>query len=471
MKVVNLDNPVTSGWLAEQGMRLTPALYLSGALEARKILERLPNTVPLEAVTAGFNGGIFNGPKFSRVYLDSLDLAVPFLGSSDMMEADLSFLPKLSMKVAEKFPYLQLAHGMTLISCSGTVGRMNYVRPDMGGVWSSQHVMKIVADVDRIPSGYLYSFLRSRYGVSMVSSSAYGAIIQHIEPHHIAGLPVPRFEGSFEGKIHGLVEESARLRSCFQAGLKKATEDFFNSVGLPELNNVRWHEQGRDLGFEVNSIGAHSLRALNYTPRAQHLVHSLRSVPSAPLGKICAGGLLRTGARFKRIDTDPSHGVRLVGQRQAFWVRPEGRWISAAQAPKDILQKDETVLVAAHGTLGENEVYGRSILVTGSWLNNAFSQDFLRVLSGDPEVPGAYLFAFFRSNAAFRILRSMSVGGKQQEYHPKLLRELPIPIAAPADRERIAETVRQAYRDRDRADVLEDEALALLTTAIEEAAA
>lgn len=471
MKLVSLSHPVTSDWLADQGFRLDPSPYLSGALEARKLLERLPNTARLNNMTAGHNGGIFNGPKFSRIYLDDLNHTVPFLGSTDMMEADFSFLPRLSTKVADKFPYLEVKPGMTLISCSGTVGRMSYVRPDMAGIWSSQHVMKVAANTERIPSGYLYTFLRSKFGVPMIASSAYGAIIQHIEPHHIADLPVPRFDSELEERIHRMVEISARLRGHFQAGLVAATEDFFRSVGLPELIDIRWHQQERDLGFEVEEVGPTTLRALNFAPRAMRLIDKLGSVPGKTLGEICAGGTLRTGARFKRIDADPTHGVRLVGQRQAFWIRPEGRWISAAQAPDDILQQDETVLVAAHGTLGENEVYARSILVTGSWLDNAFSQDFVRVLSGDEKVTGAYLFALFRSEAMFRILRSMSVGGKQQEYHSRLLRDLPIPLAVPEDRHRIAETVRRAYRNRDRADVLEDRALALLTEAIEEAAA
>ncbi|SDJ28095.1 type I restriction enzyme, S subunit [Actinokineospora alba] len=472
MKLVDLSNPVTSEWLADQSFRLDPSPYLSGALEARKLLERLPNTVTLASVTRGFNGGIFNGPKFSRVYLDDNQHAVPFLGSTDMLEMDFTFLPKLSKGVATRLPYLEVQPGMTLVSCSGTIGRMAYVRPDMTGIWSSQHVMKVAPNPERISAGYLYSFLRSRYGVPMIASSAYGAIIQHIEPHHIADLPVPRFDVALEHEIHDLVEQSAELRAGFQTGLVTATEDFFKSVGLPELIDLRWHQRERDLGFEINGLTSTTLRALNFAPRARHIIERLGAWrDTATLGEICDGGTLRTGARFKRIDADPDHGVRLVGQRQAFWIRPEGRWISASQAPADIMQKDETILVAAHGTLGENEVYSRSILVTGSWLENAFSQDFVRVLSGDPDVPGAYLFAFFRSEAAFRIFRSLSVGGKQQEYHTKLMRELPIPLAVPADRDRIAETVRKAYRDRDRADVLEDQALALLTTAIEEASA
>jgi type I restriction enzyme S subunit len=47
---------------------------------------------------------------------------------------------------------------------------------------------------------------------------------------------------------------------------------------------------------------------------------------------------------------------------------------------------------------------------------------------------------------------------------------LPVPVCAQVDRERIAETVRQAYRDRDEADRKEDQASALLDEAVREAA-
>ena len=85
-------------------------------------------------------------------------------------------------------------------------------------------------------------------------------------------------------------------------------------------------------------------------------------------------------------------------------------------------------------------------------------------------MPGAYLFAFLRSEAAFRVLRSMLVGTGPQDIHPELRRQIPVPLCTPADRARIAETVRQAYRDRDEADSKEDEALRLLDEAVREAA-
>jgi type I restriction enzyme S subunit len=337
----------------------------------------------------------------------------------------------------------------------------------MGAIWSSQDVLKVEPDPEKISAGYLYAFLASRFGEAFIKASVYGSTVKHIEPHHLVDLPVPRFDCALEQRIHDLVEESAHLRAACQAGLTAATNDLFRSVGLPELIDYRWHKEGRDLDFQVTGVGTQSIRALNYSPRARRLVSRLASVEHRTLGDICAGGLLASGVRFKRIDSDREHGAQLIGQRQGFWARPEGRWISAAAAPTGIFAEEETVLIASQGTLGEQEVFCRPIMVYGSWVGHAYTQHFLRIASGDPAVSGAYLFAFLRSEAAFRVLRSLSVGGKQQDIHEGLRRSIPIPLAPEADRVRIAETVRQAHRNRDRADALEDEALSLLTAAID----
>jgi type I restriction enzyme S subunit len=129
----------------------------------------------------------------------------------------------------------------------------------------------------------------------------------------------------------------------------------------------------------------------------------------------------------------------------------------------------ETVMIASQGTLGENEVFCEAFLVTGAWLDFAYSEHFLRVISTDPDYPGAYLFALLRSEAVFRCLRSMSCGSKQQDLHPALIRTFPVPACTLVDRMRVADAVRAAYRMRDEADRAEDDADRILTEAIEAA--
>jgi hypothetical protein len=473
MKLAELPNPVRFDWLEDQGYRLIASPYLSGAYEARKFLERLsvPAT-PLHELTAGHNGGIYNGPQFRRNYVSEPEYGVPFLGSTDFMMADFTNIPLLRAKDAHsaKLAHLELRPGMTLISCSGTVGRTCYTRPDMTGFWSSQDVLKIVANSAKILPGYLFAFLNSPFGVPMVTSQASGSMIQHLEPVHIADLPVPRLGVATEEEIHGCIQAAADLRAKFQVGVIAATRDLFVSAGLPELIDFQWHRESRATGFEVSGLGPTSLRAMNYDQRARRIADIISSVPHLTLGEICAGGRLSSGIRFKRIDTDPGHGALLIGQKDGFWIRPEGRWISAREAPSGIFADDETIMIASQGLPGETSLIGRAAFITGSWLKFAYTQHFLRAVSGDRSFPGGYLFAFLRSEVAFRCLRSMLVGTGPQDIHPALRSMLPIPECTPADRERIAETVRQAYRRRDEADELEDRAQELLEAAVRDAA-
>jgi type I restriction enzyme S subunit len=338
----------------------------------------------------------------------------------------------------------------------------------MEGMWSSQHIMKIVPNSDIILPGYLYSFLTSSFGLPMIVSGTYGAIIQHIEPSHISDLPIPRFSHGIEEQAHTYISQAAALRDAYQTGVLQATALLFESLGLKDIIPTEWRQMGQELGFSPETISADSLRAINYSPRVRQLVQRLSSAPHMPLGKICHDGMLRSGARFKRVDCDPEQGVKLIGQKELFWLEPEGRWISAKHAPQDIFVKDETIMVAAQGTLGENEVFSRAEFVTGPWTAFAFTQHLLRVRPGVPDISGAFLFAFLRSETAFRYIRSISTGSKQQDIHRHFLAQLPVPLPPIEVRRQIELLIRDAYAARHRASALEQTAIKLVEEAIEE---
>ena len=64
MKLADLRNPVRFDWLADQGFRLDASPYLSGAYEARKLLERLPGTQAAARTRADVQRNLSRGPKF-----------------------------------------------------------------------------------------------------------------------------------------------------------------------------------------------------------------------------------------------------------------------------------------------------------------------------------------------------------------------------------------------------------------------
>lgn len=455
---------VWSNWLEEGGRRLDCNPYMSGALEARDALKRL--AAPKEKL-ADVTLAMFDSGRHSRHWVSNPSFGVRYMGSSAISLADLSTLPLISKKQAAGNPRLLIKEGWSLITRSGTVGRMAYVRPDMVGLACSEDVLRVVPDPALIPPGYLYAFLSSRYGVPLVVSGTYGAIIQHIEPEHIRDIEIPRFGNSFEASIDLLVRQAADQRARFQKGITEATDKLLAYTEVEDCPSHIWDSLPKEIGFSAAISVSRAMRAANYSPRVQSLLRQIECAGSIPLGEICQKGQLGTGARFKRIDCEPSEGVRLVGQKQGFWMVPEGRWITPRYAPQGIFAKDESVLIASSGTLGENEVYCRPILVTGRWLKYAYSQHFLRVVSGDTRFSGAYLFAFLRSELAFRALRSMSTGSKQQEIHLSLVSQLPVPCLTEEKRAEIERIVRSAFESRQKAEVMEAEAVAKLEAAIE----
>lgn len=449
---------VPSSWIQTEGRRLDVGPFLFGAVEARERIRRLDAPKqPLKALTAGPGGGIFNGPQFSRLYVTDPAHGVPFLGSSSMLLADLSHLPLLSRKYADspKLRHLEVQPGMTLISCSGTIGRMVYARPDMAGMWASQDIMKVCPDPARIPPGYLYAFLSSRFGVPMVVGGTYGAIIQHIEPEHIAELPVPRLGDALELGVDSVVSVASSQLAEAARLLDQATVDVLRVGDFSSALPDNWSRDRRDIGFEIRSNDLTTLRAWNHSMRVAHLKAAIKSGNHCLLGDVIDLSWLRWRVMFKRFQVAPEFGIEVLTQKPLFYLMPEGQWISRhylLSHSERYVVPDQTTLIAKQGTLGEREVYCRVEFITGqSMLERAYSDHCMRVVARAGAIDPGYLFAFLRSEVGFRILRAYSEGGKQQDLHWRTLPHMPIPRQGVEREGCIGDAVREAYRLRNAA--------------------
>lgn len=467
---------VPSSWLHRDDRRFDVGPYTSGALEARVRLEEI--RVPkdrLASLTSGYNGGIFNGPQFSRNWVNDSEHGVPFLGSSSMNLADLSKLPLLRKRDAEspKLAYLRISPGTTLISCSGTIGRMAYVRPDMDEMWTSQDVMKVAPDPSRVPPGYIYAFLSGKFGLPLITSGTYGAIIQHIEPRHIADLPVPRLGNEVESRTHELVESGACKLASYQSLINAATKRVFKAANIWNPTLSDWRSDRRDLGFTVNSSELQIMRAWNHSRRAAQIKEQIRSGSWSRLGDVTDSSWMRWRKQFQRIDADPEYGLEVITQKPLFRLFPEGRWISKKylmnHSPRYLIP-DRTILVAKQGTFGEDELFGRCEYVTGPrMLARAYSDHCMRLVAKHDEIHPGYLFAFLRSEAGFRLFRSLAEGAKQQDLHWRTVPELPIPRYEFNEEQEIGAMIDQAYSYRNDAVDKMLEATAMVELAIDQA--
>jgi type I restriction enzyme S subunit len=412
-------------------------------------------------------GGVYFAGRESAQWVDSPQYGVPFISGGDLQKADLTDTSFISKMQVETNPAFLIHKGMTLITRSGSIGKTAYARADMDGMTTSDP-LRVVPDPNKIPSGYLYAFLSSKFGVPLIASGASGAVIKHLDPVDILEIPVPRLSDALEDEIHELVEIAGQSLTTFGQLLRKATESVLQETGIADIPRHEWLEDSTRFGWSQTGIRSESLRALNYDRRLAAHFKKIRAGKHSQLGDLCDPEYFHGHTVFTRIDSDEEFGVKLVGQREAFRVWPEGRTIARSSIEGlGLLVQPGTTLIPSHGTFGEFELYCRAAYVTKRTSAYAFSGDFYRCVPRLDTIPPGYLFAFMRSEVAFRMLRSISAGGKQQYQHPTLMYELPIPRLDKSREKEIGKLIDRAATEFDHALDCEEKARQLLEQKIE----
>jgi len=462
---------VPSSWIEYNGRRLDCGPYMSGAMEARDLLGKLnARKDRLQDLTEGGISGIINAGRITRLWVDSSEHGYKFLSSTDITQSDLRTVPYIAKSVGNQNRQLLIEDGYTLITRSGSIGNMAYSRKDMKGMACTEDVLRVIPDRNLVPPGYIYAYLCTKFGVPLVISGTYGSIITHLEPHHISDLPVPRL-GSVELIAHDWIQKSADLRTEANRELEAASTRYLSAASIDDITPEYWHSNSGRMGF-ASSISKTSLRAMNYLPINRDLESQIKeqSLTWKPLFELTEPGTLRSGPRFKRIDADPEFGVELIGQGECFNLRPDGRWIASKYLPKDqlLFPPDGAVMIAAQGCAGEHDLFGRAQFITGKRLGYAYSQHFLRVIAREDEIPRGALFAYLNSQIAYRIRKGYQIGSMQQDFHPEMIKQMPVPIINRVEAEKIDVMVRAAYQKFDDAIDAEDQAIALVEHAIEE---
>ncbi|MBK8463951.1 MAG: restriction endonuclease subunit S [Nigerium sp.] len=452
---------VPSHLLDKAGRRLDCGPYMSGVLEAMERLARLPNE-PLSRVTTG----IFHAGRESRQWVESPDHGVPFLGSTDILAADLTRLPYLAKKQVLSNPSFILQEGYTLITRSGTIGRMAYCRSDMDGMACSEHAMRVVPDREAILPGYLYAFLSGRFGVPLVVSGTYGSIVQSIEPEHIAGLPVPRL-GEVEQRAHDLVQHAARNRVKASRAAEEGILLFQSAARIPPLPPI----QLGSVPFGATTVPVSAcLSRLDGGFHSGYHSAAITSLEAGPLGTVTVRGLgveIVEPKRFKRIHiSDPVHGLPLFGTAALLWADP----LPSYMIPKemkgidDLLVDENTVLIPRSGQI--SGILGTAILPFGDVVGAAVSEDAIRIRCENPTQAG-FFYVALSSEYGRRQLKARAYGSSIPHLDVTQIGSVVIPKFSDTEMSTIGGLGRQSAALRDAAVACEREARLLVELAIE----
>ena len=463
---------VPSSWLHRDGRRFDSGPYTSGALEAKIRLEELD--VPkdkLASLTHGYEGGIYHAGREGRAWVDSPEYGVPFVGSSAILAADLTNLPLLSKKQVVANPKFVLRPGWILITRSGTIGRMVYSRPDMDGMACSEDVMRVVPNPDRVPPGYIYAFLSSKLGVPIVTSGTYGAIIQHIEPQHIADLPVPRLGGKIEQQAHELVEKAAALRVEANHLLRSAIAATLDVWSVEDLSATT------PLHPDVQIVSAFKLARFSrfdaafYSAEAASSDAALSKIGQRmtihQLGEVVAQ-VFET-QRFGRVTVkDRAYGVPFLSISDLVRFDPRtDALVSKKQAEQvNAIAKKGWLVLPRVGQL--QGVFGTVCFMPEHLDGVGVSDNNIRIVPTDEDT-GAYLWAALSTRICYLQITRRACGTSIPYLDAKRVAEIPIPWPIESQRLAIAANVKRAMLNRSLAVVAEDQARTLVERAIEEA--
>lgn len=436
-----------------EGEKRLDASYYALAVRARWELEK--TRWPLRPL--GEVAHIFYPGRFKRPYAPK-GKGVPFVGSREMFFWPLQPRDFLYGTLGD-WRNLMVKRGWVLVSRSGTVGQVLLVSRDFTNVAVTEDAVRLESK----NSGYIYAFLRSRYGRDLLQGYQFGAVIKHLEPEQIGSFLVPILPEKLQERIHAKMLRALTLRERGSCLLKKAQRLLYGLLGLPDPDTLKPGYLPNPPGTKVPTFSVkrseleERLDGSYHLPEVKSLLRVLKAgkYPLAHLKDLTA--YIHIPPRFKRHYVDPAKGVPFVRPSDLATVRIlERRYIAKWTPELDQLRLHQgEVLISTDGAIGDMGY------VTQSWDGWAGSNNIGRIKASGEAHPG-YLYAFLISPYGQLQFKREIYGGVIDHLEEEHLAKVLIPKAPLEIQETIGKAVLQAFDLREKANSLEEEAISEL---------
>ena len=460
-------------WLYAGEQRLDGRYYANEVFVARRMVE----DSGFEAKLLGELAEELCYPgRFKRVYAKTEADGTPFLKPTEMLH----FRPSSEKFLAHTVKALEscrVSPGWLLVTRSGTVGRCTIATNRLARFVISDDVIRVQAK--QVPEGYLHAYLCSWIGQALVAKDQYGSAIKHLEPHHLASVPVPLLPWAEQEAIHGEIMQAYALRDEANDLLDKAEKQLYRDLALTPFDPDQVHYIPPPPRKESNIPTPPQLKAFTtpaselderfdasyHVPIAHAAVQQLRDgkYPIAPLASLA--GDIYIPPRFRRIYVDKEYGVPFIQGSHLPQMKPQDmQYLSHSMTEglyRWIIHRN-WVLVTCSGTVG------RISLTPSGWDGWAATQHILRIIPDKEKGHPGYLATFLATPYGQHQLTAKIYGGVVDELTEADTADVRVPDA-PLDVQRaIGEKVVMAYEKKDEANAIEDAAIQRLEYLLEE---
>jgi len=441
-------------WSAD--VRLDANYYNIDGLLAKKLIDSVPfKKIPL----TGAHGlaSAYHRPRFKRIFVRSS--AYPIFQPGQINESYPEPAAYISARTTTDLEALRVYRGTILLTCSGTVGNSSLVSKLLDGQLFSHDLIRIKPKNDN-HLGYIYAYLNSTIGKTILLTNNYGAVVRHIEPHHLDDVMIPLLGDLDIQKIDNDVLRAFTLRDQANDLIQKSEELFYELLRLPRINED-----------EVAFYGGSGKKAWETGPWSNKF--RLDASYYHPIGMLVTGKYKeaklkseRLGAQnkvfelptYKRIYLEEGFGVPfLSGRNLTEYQFSDLKYLSKTPIKNldQYLVDEGMLLITMRGTCGNVRLVDRSIANYGA------SHNIMRLQPGKA-YNGGFLYTFLRSDYGSKQMKTKILGSVVDVLTPEDCADIIVPVCDTTIQEMIGSKVEKALALRARANELEAGAIEYL---------
>jgi hypothetical protein len=229
----NLSTSVDISLLLEGDFRLDATYYESSVFLAKIALKDAEeNGIEISSIK-DFSSGTFNPPPIKRAYTDNKKIGTPYMLPQEMFDF---YWTARKHVVAEKMPDIDswfLKEGWVVLTQSGSVGKPYFASKEDERVVLSQNAIRIPCEDAEI-GGYIYAFLSTWIGQTLLKKDEFGITVKHIRPNQVDEVPIPNFSENKQRSIGKKVKRAFELRQQAIKLLDEAKKEIYDELGVDE---------------------------------------------------------------------------------------------------------------------------------------------------------------------------------------------------------------------------------------------
>lgn len=453
---------VTLSDVISRGKRLEASVFDVEAKHARAAVEHGKYPVTMVGGADGLASSYVCG-RFKRIWLEKSDL--PIYQPSSITDIYPTPDGYISHKTQTNIDALRVHAGQVLMTCSGTIGKVSFVSKTLDNQIFSHDLLRIDANNPE-DAGYIYAYLKSKIGNKILLTNSYGAVITHIEPEHLATVPIPNAPVDVKKRINDLIVGSYELRDASNELIDEATALLVKELQFPDIRDFDVALYKKDAGVDTFSVKlsdmAGRVDASYHVPIVDAIVEHMKqhAAEVTAIGDSRISKEVLLPPRFARVYVEEGYGSVLLGGKQIYELDPSGKKYISNSKHKDILNvlqvRQNTILITRSGTIG------KVVLVPRHWDKWVPSDDIIRIVPMDDSVAG-YIFVFLQSEYGQVLIDRFTYGSVISHIDDNHVSRIPFPLLKNEDVQRqINDLALEANEKRYEAYKMEQQALRIV---------